>query len=286
MMKMDLEIGKFVRQSHNFPQKISEPTQRQPQKYLPNLSLLTFSNTQTLMETQSSIPLINLSVNPVQISNLQALDLMDSETIIVTPYSLLADTEPDLLSFLMVQDFNLQLSPMHDLHTDNNAYMSYIVQRLEDIVSAEGSHWHAVSLIGANNDQLVFAIPSLVKLIQARNKPIYAVDYIEPASIEEPLSPDAQYNNKPPSQKSPPTSSTKPNQQSSTTTPTEENNQRIKRTYNKRKSTLPNISTGLSAENLISHNITHPPNTPATQKKPSDTDAEISQVRTQVTAYF
>ena len=91
---------------------------------------------------------------------------MDSETILVTPYSMLADTDPDVLSFLMVQDFNLQLSPMHDLHTNQNAYISYIVQRLEDIVSVEGSHWHAVNLVGAGNIQMVFTILSLVKLFK------------------------------------------------------------------------------------------------------------------------
>ena len=113
---------------------------------------------------------------------------------------MLADTDPDVLSFLMVQDFNLQLSPMHDLHTDQNAYMSYIVQRLEDIVSVEGSHWHAVTLTGAGNIQMVFAIPSLIKTLVAHRKAktIHKVGYVEPGLINEPTAsprnPDTEYS--------------------------------------------------------------------------------------------
>ena len=112
---------------------------------------------------EEATALIDLNVEPIVITSTQALELMhmDSDTILATPYSMLADTDPDVLSFLVVQDFNLQLSPLHDLHTDQNAYMSYIVQRLDDIVSVEGSHWHAVTLTGAGNIQMAVSYTHL-----------------------------------------------------------------------------------------------------------------------------
>ena len=214
---------------------------------------------------EEATALIDLNVEPIVITSTQALELMDSDTILATPYSMLADTDPDVLSFLMVQDFNLQLSPMHDLHTDQNAYMSYIVQRLEDIVSVEGSHWHAVTLTGAGNIQMVFAIPSLIKTLVAHRKAktIHKVGYVEPGLINEPTAsprnPDTEYSLHPQNIHG----------KKQTSPQFDENGNRIKRTY-KRKTAIPQISTGLQSN--------EPKDNDLNRKRSPGTEAESPQV--------
>ena len=220
---------------------------------------------------EEATALIDLNVEPIVITSTQALELMDSDTILATPYSMLADTDPDVLSFLMVQDFNLQLSPMHDLHTDQNAYMSYIVQRLEDIVSVEGSHWHAVTLTGAGNIQMVFAIPSLIKTLVAHRKAktIHKVGYVEPGLIDEPTAsprnPDTEYSLHP----QPTNSNVNIHGKKQASPQFDENGNRIKRTY-KRKTTIPQISTGLPSN--------EPRDNELNRKRSPGTEAESPQV--------
>ena len=223
--------------------------------------------------------LIDMNTEPVTINSEQALNLIDSDTILVTPYSLLVDTEPDLVSFLMVQDFGLQLSPMHNLAADPNAYLSYILQNLEELVSVEASQWQAVVLINSDSQQIVLAIPSLVKTLQAYRQAqiIHPVGYVEPGLIEDNNSSNPVRNsNISPSLQAQPNNSPLP-QRKQAPPLFDDNGNRIKRKY-KRKSQLPTISPGLNSDNLKTHNDANPPTNTSLNKKLSDTDAELTQV--------
>ena len=59
--------------------------------------------------------LIDMHLDPLGISPQPAIPLLESDTILITPFTLLAQAEPDQISFLMVQNFDLKLTPIHRL---------------------------------------------------------------------------------------------------------------------------------------------------------------------------
>ena len=81
--------------------------------------------------------LIDMHLDPLEISSEAAIPLLESDTILITPFTLLAQAEPDQISYLMVQNFDLQLTPMHRLAENRDICIAYIIERMEEIVRVD-----------------------------------------------------------------------------------------------------------------------------------------------------
>ena len=113
--------------------------------------------------------LIDMHLDPLEISSEAAIPLLESDTILITPFTLLAQAEPDQISYLMVQNFGLQLTPMHRLAENRDIYIAYIIERMEEIVGVEDTTWNAAVLLSDQNDKMVFILPSVATAIHNLN---------------------------------------------------------------------------------------------------------------------
>ena len=113
--------------------------------------------------------LIDMHLDPLGISSQPAIPLLGSDTILITPFTLLAQAEPDQISFLMVQNFGLKLTPIHRLAENRDIYIAYIIERMKEIVGIEDTTWNAAVLLSAQNEKMVFILPPVATCIHNLN---------------------------------------------------------------------------------------------------------------------
>ena len=113
--------------------------------------------------------LIDMHLDPLGISSQPAIPLLESDTILITPFTLLAQAEPDQISFLMVQNFDLKLTPIHRLAENRDIYIAYIIERMKEIVGIEDTTWNAAVLLSAQNEKMVFILPPVATSIHNLN---------------------------------------------------------------------------------------------------------------------
>ena len=113
--------------------------------------------------------LIDMHLDPLGISSQPAIPLLGSDTILITPFTLLAQAEPDQISFLMVQNFDLKLTPIHRLAENRDIYIAYIIERMKEIVGIEDTTWNAAVILSAQNEKMVFILPPVATCIHNLN---------------------------------------------------------------------------------------------------------------------